>query len=184
MLYLNGFTCLFGALMLLVLPLNWLFAAVSAAIFHELCHILAIYLTGGHVQSLSVGIHGAVIQADIPPGKRELLCAMAGPAGSFLLAACRQWAPKLAVCALIQGLFNLLPVFPMDGGRMVRILLQRWVPSYAAKLERIMGLLSGGMILLLSFCYARNTVPVLILIGTFRWISRKIPCKPCKNRVQ
>lgn len=112
-----------GAAMLLMLPLPWLMAAVLAAAFHELCHLAAVAALGGRVYSLMVGPVGAVMEASLPSPRRELLAALAGPAGSFCLAALHPLAPHLALCALVQGAFNLLPLYPLDGGRALRCLL-------------------------------------------------------------
>ena len=184
----DGVACLFGALMLLVLPLDWLLSAVTAAVFHELCHVIAICLVGGRVLSVTPGIHSAVIRADIPEGKGEFLCALAGPAGSLLLASCRLWLPKVAVCAFIQGVFNLLPVYPMDGGRMLRILLEKLTPAHANGvfrwIETVTVMLAVGSLLLLSLSCPGCDTALLAVAWVFRWICRKIPCKRGKNRVQ
>ena len=42
--------CISLAIMLLTLPLRWLFAAVIAAVYHELCHIAAIRLCHGDIK--------------------------------------------------------------------------------------------------------------------------------------
>ena len=91
-----------------------------AAAFHELCHILAIRLCGGHVISLTVGAGGMVMETEPMTPGREILCALAGPAGSLLLVLLYSIFPLLAFCGLIQGCFNLLPLYPLDGGRALR----------------------------------------------------------------
>ncbi len=108
---------LLGAVLLLILPLNWMLGALFAAGFHELCHILAILLTGGCVHAIRIGIQGAVIHTSPMERRQELLCAVAGPAGSLLLWILYPVMPRLALCGLIHGLFNLIPVYPLDGGR-------------------------------------------------------------------
>lgn len=54
---------------------------------------------------------------------QELLCSLAGPVGSFSLFFLSHWLPKTAFCGVIQGMFNLLPIFPLDGGRALRCCL-------------------------------------------------------------
>ncbi len=112
--------CIFAALTILLLPLKWAFAAFIAAAFHELCHILALHLCGGNVRNLSVGDRGAVIYADSMPMFKSLICVLAGPLGSLLLVAFMRWIPRIAFCALFQALYNLLPIYPLDGGRAFR----------------------------------------------------------------
>jgi stage IV sporulation protein FB len=108
------------ASMLLILPVQWVIAAVLAAVFHELCHYLAIRLCGGRVQKLQAGTVGAKMEAAGLNTFQELLCSMAGPLGSLLLLFLARWLPRTALCAGFQGIYNLLPVYPLDGGRVLR----------------------------------------------------------------
>lgn len=120
----DPWACLLGALLLLILPLHWLAAAVLAAGVHELCHLGAVYALGGRVLSFCIGPAGARMETDLQGRGRALLAALAGPAGSLLLLFLGRFLPHVAVCAAIQGLFNLLPLYPLDGGRVLRCCLE------------------------------------------------------------
>jgi stage IV sporulation protein FB len=106
-----------------MLPLRWLIAAFLAAAFHELCHIFAVILCGGRVKSLQIGGRGAVISAGRMSTAKNIYCILSGPMGSLLLLPFAPWIPRIAICGLFQGLFNLLPIYPLDGGRALRCIL-------------------------------------------------------------
>lgn len=127
----NPVSYLVWAFLVLIVPIEWLIASVLAAVFHELCHIVMIWCVGGRISHVTVKPNQAQIHTAPLDPSQELLCSLAGPAGSFLLALFFRWVPQLAVCGVIQGLFNLLPIYPLDGGRAVRcgkVLLQRKKP--------------------------------------------------------
>lgn len=117
----GGFLILL-ALMVLILPLQWVTAALIAALFHEWCHILAIRLCGGKTSGLEVGAGGARLQAKGLSRGQELVCSLAGPLGGLFLLLFARWIPRTAVCAGFQSLFNLLPIYPLDGGRALHCL--------------------------------------------------------------
>jgi len=115
--------CLLAAMMLLLLPLRWIISALIAAVFHEFCHALAVYLCGGRIEAMTVGDRGAVMLADTLHAGKELICILAGPVGSLLLVLFMRWIPRIAFCALVHTAYNLLPIYPLDGGRALRCIL-------------------------------------------------------------
>ena len=172
---------LMAALMLL-LPIDWLFAAVLAAAVHELGHLAAIHAVGGHLDVICIGSAGAQICTEPLDNRAEFLCAAAGPAASlFLLSLCR-FFPKTALCGLAQGMFNLIPVHPMDGGRMLLCVLRRLCPRWAERIfHAIQCLILYGLLtlsLLLAVCGKAGFLPVLACITVLsRLLLSKIPCK-------
>lgn len=130
--WVSGWGCVALALTLLVLPLPWVAAAVLAAAVHELCHYLAIAALGGKVGRIAVGSGGAAMELGCLSLVRELLAAAAGPVGSLSLMLMGRFFPRLALCGLVQGLFNLLPIYPLDGGRILRRALELALPDRAA----------------------------------------------------
>lgn len=120
---------LLGALLVLTLPLNWFLAALTAALIHELCHILGIRLAGGQFLDIQIGAGGARITVGGLTTGQEILCALAGPAGGLLLLLFFRWIPRIALCGLVQSAFNLLPIFPLDGGRAVQCATRLFLPE-------------------------------------------------------
>ena len=108
------------ALMLLLFPLRFLVGVLLAALIHELGHLLALKIAGGRVLSIRLRSFGARIEAaPMSPG-RTALCALAGPAAGALTIFAWKTFPELALAGLVQTVFNLLPVYPLDGGRALR----------------------------------------------------------------
>lgn len=168
--------CIYLALMLLILPLRWIFAMVTAAAFHEFCHWAAIRILGKRVRVLRIRAPGASMELPEMSRGQELLCALAGPLGSFSLLFVAKYFPRVAICGAIQGLYNLLPLYPLDGGRVVYCLLSILVSPPNAKtisrvIERICSysLLAAGFyatfrlrlgllpVLIGFFCFTRQT---------------------------
>ena len=117
-------TCFATGLMLLLLPLQWCFAMALAAAVHELCHIACVIMLGGKVLNIRLGFGGAVIETDIRGRFKTLLCCLAGPVGALSILFFARILPRTALCVLIQSAFNLLPVYPLDGGKALRCILE------------------------------------------------------------
>ena len=111
---------LFLAMLVLLIPIRFLMAAMISAGIHELFHIAAIHLFGKRIYSVSIAPHGATIYAQPMERKEEALCALAGPVSGFLLALLFRWFPVMALTGIIQSIYNLLPIFPTDGGRVLQ----------------------------------------------------------------
>lgn len=149
------------AALLLFVPVPLIGAMLAAAVFHELCHIAALICLGHPVLSVSICATGARIRTEPLPPFHEILCALAGPLGALFLLLFARWIPAVAVCALIQSFYNLLPIYPADGGRALRRVIS------------LMGLgdnaFRGVEILTLSILLA------LGIWGTIRWGIGPIP---------
>lgn len=119
----DGFLVLMAALWCAdesgVLPIFLLAAAV-----HECGHLFVIWLSGGTVHALCLTACGAVLRCSLPPSpfSRAAIC-LAGPAASFALTALANplgRVPAWPGASALLGLFNLLPVPPLDGGMALR----------------------------------------------------------------
>ncbi len=150
-------------------PGYWLMGMLTALLFlvslflHECGHLLVIRYFHIPVQSLTLYVFGGVPNiSEQPPGVfSELWIALAGPLVSAGVATvftlgnsfCAQNTPLFALTKYlaslnwILALFNLLPAFPLDGGRVMRALLGRRIQNrrkatvYAARLGRFIAFL-------------------------------------------
>ena len=159
-----------AALMLLILPLNWLLAAATAALFHEICHYFALRLC--HIPVFHIQICGKGAAMDTAPMglRQEFFCALAGPAGGLLLLLFFRQIPRIAICAAVQSLFNLLPLYPLDGGRALRCIALRLLPPNTAQFLLIWTarLCLGGILLLgclAAFRYHLGLLPLILSLG-------------------
>lgn len=168
------------ALLPLVVPLQWFLAAIIAAAVHELFHYFMIIGTGNSVYSLELTCRGTIMHTSSMTCIQELFCALAGPAGSILLFCCYPWIPRIALCAGIQGAFNLLPIGTLDGGRILSCLLQMYFnKDTASMIKRIIEaavLLSvaGGIICIAEM---HNSACYLLLLLLPRFLLEKFLAK-------
>lgn len=114
-------------------------------VLHELCHSLVGRYYGIPIGGITLFIFGGIAHMnDMPPTpKSEFFMAIVGPLFSIALAFALfsllhlstyfNWQSPiigviqyLAVINLVVGIFNLLPAFPLDGGRVFRSLLWWW----------------------------------------------------------
>ncbi len=120
---------IYFALLLLMIPVRLLFALAISAAVHELFHIAAIRLMKIRINSIYIGIRGARIDAQPMTERQELLCALSGPMGGFVLLLLFRWIPVIALTGAIQSLYNLLPLYPTDGGRVLQCAAKLLLPD-------------------------------------------------------
>lgn len=140
----------------------------TSVVLHELAHSVVAIANRIPVHSITLYVFGGVAAVTREPSRPrvEFAVAVAGPVMSLLLAglfgllalafgAARPLevaASWLALINLSLGLFNLLPGFPMDGGRLLRALLWARTGSFdratgvATTVGRVFGflLMAGG----------------------------------------
>lgn len=157
----------FFSLMVLLIPLRWLLAWVSSVVIHESFHILALYCLDKRYDSIHVGINGVRIHTTPMSLCEELVCAIAGPFGGLLLMLTGKWMPILALCSGFQSLYNLLPVYPQDGGRALRcaaylLFPDRWAQMICDVTEYVCLIVVGAIGFYGTFVLRVGIIPILI----------------------
>ncbi len=135
---------------------------------HELSHVLMARAEGIEIEEIVLHPFGGLARLKTEPQnpRAELRIAAAGPAASFLfallafggtqIAALGNYAATFVVFFLIAAgnlllaLFNLLPGYPLDGGRVLRAILWRKSGNMkeATRMAGICGMLIAGMLIL------------------------------------
>jgi Zn-dependent protease len=109
------------ALSLFVIPIQWVAGWLFAAIIHELSHISAMQIMRIKIVSITLKQSGAVIKTEAMVPFQEFICALCGPLSGFVtFILMRRLFPQAALCALVQAAYNLIPIYPLDGGRALR----------------------------------------------------------------
>jgi len=183
----GAYACL--AMVLMLVPLRWVLSLLIAAAVHESFHIGMIHLMGGQITSIRIGAAGAQIQVYPLPVWREILCAAAGPLGSGLLILSVKWLPEIALCGFIQALWNLIPLYPLDGGRIISGIIWIMSPNCAEKITKWIRLTVIGLTIVACVCavtWLRIVFwPVAILVGlSVKTGVVKFPCKQPRLAVQ
>jgi len=166
-----------------------IFASIVA---HEFCRSLVARRRGMPMQGITLFIFGGVAEMhDEPPGAAdEFLIAVVGPLSSFAMAAifyglyrlgsAAGWATAvtgvmgyLGLINLILAVFNLIPAFPLDGGRMLRAALWGWKGNLkrATRLASRIGQGFGILLIVLGVVRVLNGLFIggmwFFLIGMF-----------------
>lgn len=157
-------------------PVYWSMGAAGALgmfasiVFHELCHSLVARRFGLPMKGITLFIFGGVAEMDDEPPspKAEFFMAVAGPASSILLglfgyaviAAGEAWLPVpaagvleyLMVINFVLAGFNLVPAFPLDGGRVLRSALWQWKKNFrwATRIASKIGSFFGTVLIFLG----------------------------------
>jgi stage IV sporulation protein FB len=115
-------------------------------LWHELGHLAVALRFGWTVKEVKLLPFGGVLEvedAGTLPVKEELFVAIAGPIQNVILAAIgyglalagwvdASWTEAFIRANLLIGLFNLLPVLPLDGGRMLQAWISLGLPYHRA----------------------------------------------------
>ncbi|NLI91993.1 MAG: peptidase M50 [Peptococcaceae bacterium] len=172
------------------------FAARAIIVFglvflHEFVHMLAARGYGVKIQSIELYPYGGTaVLEDTFEGKKkeETIIAFSGPAFNFALFLIIQWlrwegifrgewALELVKINFWLAFFNLIPVLPLDGGRIMRACFSGTFGFVkTTKVLAMGGRWLGGIFILLGFIlqafgYYLYEPTLFIILGVFFWIG-------------
>lgn len=129
-------------------PAGTFFPFCCSALLHEAGHLICLRFLGAEVRRVRLSCCGAVICTDMLPYGKEIIAAASGPCVNlllFLLYMRRE--PLTALVNFCLLTYNLLPFYPLDGGRMLRAVLHLMLRDTAAEtVERVIaGVCAAGL---------------------------------------
>ena len=175
---------------ILIVPIQWIAAWLLALAIHEFCHYVALKLCGASVSCICLGGNGIVMETQQLSYGKEAICAYAGPLGALLILLFARHFPRTSICTILLSAYNLLPIFPLDGGRGLGCALKAFVHENTALcIMRYVEIAVLALIVVLM-CYAvwRLNLGILPALVTIILLCRskriKFPCKKCRLGLQ
>ncbi len=155
---------------------SWLaIFAVLFSLWHEAWHIIVLRLLGGKVKSLKAVGFGISLCSDMLSYNHETAVALAGPLASFFMfiiflpfALKNEYTMFCALSNLSIFIINIIPIYPLDGGRVLYLQLCRHSTlSLAGKITKAVSIIFLLPLLVLS---------VIILIKSGYNLSLMLIC--------
>lgn len=110
---------IYMSLCIMLIPARIILAWLIASVVHEVGHIICIIFMKKEIYSLNIKASGMYIEMESIPHWQEGIIALSGPLIGFSLLFVSKYMPMTALFAMFQGVYNLLPFYPMDGGRVL-----------------------------------------------------------------
>ncbi len=170
------------AVYLLVIPFRWVAAWLLASAAHELGHCVALRICKVNIFSFYITPFGAKIQTEPMTPGCEAFAAMSGPLSGMLLLLFARYCPRVAICAIVQSAFNLLPIYPMDGGRILHsifaICMPNCDPRFTDYIVKAFGFILVLLLIGLLLFYRRIQITLYLLFFLILTIlGRNNSCK-------
>ena len=179
--------------LLYVMDFGSVFFITFAAVFlHELAHILAVYFCGGNIELIDVCLFG--IRVNVPElrfmsYRKEIIIAAAGPTTGIITAAVGFATARIFNISFLDyfigvniaiSCINLIPVYPLDGGRIIMAFSLKYLPVRGAYfICYLFSIISITLLFALCVYLAINSVlnPSLVIFAVYVAVAGfKLPC--------
>ncbi len=170
----------------------FILAIFACVVAHEFGHALTARRYGIRTPDITLLPIGGLARLERMPEKprQEIIVALAGPAVNVVIAAVLMlfmnasfsvdalqkldnpslsFLARLASVNVFLALFNLIPAFPMDGGRVLRAVLAIWYPRRQA--TNIAARVGQALAFVFGFLGLVGGNPLLILIAFFVYLA-------------
>ena len=157
---------------------EWILVAGAGILVHELGHAVAFRRYGSPAEIVLHGFGGFTTGVAQPP-RRSIVVSLAGPFAGFAAGALAFWlyrtlgtdsdVVRIALSDVIfvtvaWGVFNLLPILPLDGGAVVASALEQATGGGGQRAARVISLVAAAGLAVLGILLAQ---PYMAMIAAF-----------------
>lgn len=171
----SPFATIFIFLTLLTNSYKLFFIYFLITFIHELGHVIiakVLKLKIGKIKLLAIGFNAEIENLDYTTSVKELMVVLAGPLTYFISLWLLKYLYKIdfiSYNAYIQSMqvnkytlfFNLLPLIPLDGGRILKIIIDNFLTS---KRSIMVTVILSNIFLIAFMCYTIRTPQWLMYI--------------------
>lgn len=161
----------------------WMLAALISVIIHELGHAFLQRRYGARVQIMLVALGGLAIPDRGFTRAQHIKISLAGPFIQILVGytawrllrmssgdavVIQQFLSAFGLISMVWGVFNLLPIYPMDGGRV----LLHFLGPRLEKITYMVGLIGAAILALLALKFGGFFMTIVLGMMAFENFQR------------
>ena len=151
--------------------LKWYLSTLLIVCLHEICHLLMAYYFDFEIDKVEILPFGAYLSLNdfyFHPIREEICVVLAGPCshlliyGLILALSSGVYQEYLLTMNIMVFVFNLVPIYPMDGGRIIGLILQSVMDL---KKALYLTLKISVFVFCILFCFSKLFVYPAILLS-------------------
>lgn len=161
----------------------WVIAALVSILIHELGHAFLQRRYGGRAQIMLVALGGLAIADRSFPRQQQIMISLAGPVVQIVVGLLAKQLLNISsgdsdivvsflhafyVVSVFWGIFNLLPIYPMDGGKV----LLNFLGPRMEKVTYTIGIIGAGLLALLALNFGQIFTTIILGMMAFENYQR------------